>query len=85
MQIDKNIKNELLGLDDDALKGIVSSVAKSAGININNMNISSSDISKIRSAISKATDKDAEEALKALGGAEAASGLIDKIKKASKE
>lgn len=85
MQIDKNIKNELLGLDDDALKGIVSSVAKSAGININNMNISSADISKIRSAISKATDKDAEEALKALGGAEAASGLIDKIKKASKE
>ncbi len=85
MQIDKNIKNELLGLDDDALKGVVSSVAKSAGININNMNISSSDISKIRSAISKATDKDAEEALKALGGAEAASGLIDKIKKASKE
>ena len=85
MQIDKNIKSELLGLDDDALKGIVSSVAKSAGININNINISSSDISKIRSAISKATDKDAEEALKALGGAEAASGLIDKIKKASKE
>ncbi len=85
MQIDKNIKNELLGLDDTALKGIVSSIAKSAGLKVGNINISNSDIDKIRSAISKATDKDAEEALKILGGEDAANGLIEKIKKSSKE
>ena len=84
MQIDKNIKNELLGLDDTALKGIVSSIAKSAGLKAGNINISNSDISKIRAAISQATDKDAEEALKMLGGAEAASDMIEKIKKSSK-
>lgn len=80
MQIDKNIKNQLLSLDDTALKSIVSSVARSAGVSTDNIKITNKDIEKIRSAINRATDKDAEEAIKILGGADEAAKIVDKIK-----
>ncbi len=81
MQIDKNIKNQLLSLDDTTLKSIVSSVAKSAGVSsTDNIKISDKDIEKIRAAINKATDKDAADAIKILGGTDEAAKIIDKIK-----
>ena len=80
MQIDKNIKSQLLSLDDTALKSIVSSVARSAGVSTDNIKITDKDIEKIRSAINRATDKDAEEAIKILGGADEAAKIVDKIK-----
>lgn len=80
MQIDKNIKSQLLSLDDTALKSIVSSVARSAGVSTDNIKITDKDIEKIRSAINRATDKDAEEAIKFLGGADEAAKIVDKIK-----
>lgn len=80
MQIDKNIKSQLLSLDDTALKSLVSSVARSAGVSTDNIKITDKDIEKIRSAINRATDKDAEEAIKILGGADEAAKIVDKIK-----
>lgn len=80
MQIDKNLKNELLSLNDSTLKNIVNSVAKSAGLNLRDLNISDTDLNKIRTVIQNATDKDAEEAIKALGGKEKAQKLINELK-----
>ncbi len=80
MQIDKNLKNELLSLNDGTLKNLVNSIAQSAGINMANSSISKSDIEKIRAAITNATDKDAEEALKILGGKENAERIVSKLK-----
>ncbi len=67
MQIDNNIKNDLLSLDDKALKSVISSLAKGAGINTSSVRISDSDISKLRSIIKNASDKDANEALRIIG------------------
>ena len=80
MQIDKNLKNELLSLNDETLKNLVNTVARSAGINLSNQAIGKSDMEKIRSVISNATNKDAEEALKVLGGKENAENIINKFK-----
>ena len=67
MQIDNNIKNDLLSLDDKALKNVISSLAKGAGIDTSSVRISDSDISKLRSIIKNASDKDANEALRIIG------------------
>lgn len=67
MQIDNNIKNELLSLNDTALKGIISSLARSAGVNNGNIKVSDNDICKLREIIKNANDKDASEALKLIG------------------
>lgn len=80
MEIDKNLKNELLSLNDETLKNLVNTVAKSAGINMSKSAIGKSDIEKIRSVISNATNKDAQEALKILGGKENAENIINKLK-----
>ena len=79
MHIDKNIKNELLSLNDTSLKNLINSVAKSAGVNISN-NLGQNEIEKIRMAISKATDKDAEEALKMIGSTKEVERIVDSLK-----
>lgn len=81
MQIDNNIKNNLLSLDDKTLKNVVSSLAGAAGINESKIQISDSDLVKIRSAIRQATDKDAEEALKVIGGDEKAQRIIEEARR----
>ena len=80
MQIDKNLKKELLSLNDETLKNLVNTVAKSAGINMSNSVIEKTDIEKIRTVIANATNNDAEEALKILGGKENAENIINKLK-----
>ena len=82
MQIDKNLKNDLLSLNDETLKNLINTVARSAGINLSNSVIERSDIEKIRAAITNTTNKDAEDALKILGGKENAKNLINKLKSA---
>ena len=84
MQIDNNLKNELLSLNDESLSNIVKSVAKAAGINNDKLNISKSDIAKIRTVINNATDKDAEEALKIVGGGDNARKIINEAKRSEK-
>ena len=81
MQIDNNIKKNLLSLDDKTLKNVVSSLAGAAGISESKIQISDSDLFKIRSAISRATDKDAEEALKVIGGDEKAQRIIEEARR----
>lgn len=67
MQIDNNIKNELLALNNESLKGIIGSLAKSAGVNNGNIRISDKDLDKLREIIKNADDKDASDALKLIG------------------
>ena len=67
MQIDNNIKNELLALNNESLKGIIGSLAKSAGVNNGNIRISDKDLEKLREIIKNADDKDASDALKLIG------------------
>ena len=67
MQIDNNIKNNLLSLNDDALKGVIGSLAKSAGVNNGDIKISDKDLVKLREIIRNANDKDASEALRLIG------------------
>lgn len=84
MQIDNNIKNELLSLNDDALKNMINTIALSAGMNPAKFKISDNDINKIRSAISSATNEDANKAINTLGGADKAAELLEQIKKSTK-
>ena len=84
MQIDNNIKNELLSLNDNALKNMINTIALSAGMNPGEFKISDTDINKIRSAISNATNEDANKAINALGGADKAAKLLNQIKKSGK-
>lgn len=67
MQIDNNIKNELLALNNESLKGIIGSLAKCAGVNNGNIRISDKDLDKLREIIKNADDKDASDALKLIG------------------
>lgn len=67
MQIDNNIKNNLLSLDDKSLKNVVNSLAYAAGMSEGKIKISDNDLMKIRTVIKNATDKDAQEALKMIG------------------
>ena len=67
MQIDNNIKNELLSLNNDSLKKIIGTLAKSAGVNNSNIKVSDKDLEKLKDIIRNADDNDANEALKLIG------------------
>lgn len=67
MQIDNNIKNELLSLNNDSLKKIIGTLAKSAGVNNSNIKVSDKDLEKLKDIIRNADDNDANEALKIIG------------------
>lgn len=81
MEINNNIKNNLLSLDDESLKKVINSLASAAGIDKSKIKISNNDMEKIRSAINNATDKDTAEALKLLGGESNAQQIINSFKK----
>ena len=67
MHIDNNIKNELLSLNNDSLKKIIGTLAKSAGVNNSNIKVSDKDLEKLKDIIRNADDNDANEALKIIG------------------
>lgn len=58
MQLDKNALEKMLSLDDDNLSKAISAVAAQAGISLKSEAINPSELSKIRAALSNATDKD---------------------------
>lgn len=81
MEINNEIKNNILSLDDKSLKKVIDSLANAAGIDNSRINISAKDMEKIRGAIRDASDKDTSEALRLLGGENNAKRIINSAKK----
>lgn len=64
MKLDRNALEKLLNLNDSQLKNLMETIALESGIDLSKFNISTQDISSIRSALSNATDRDIEMAEK---------------------
>ncbi len=80
MQINNDIKNNILSLDDKTLKSVIGSIAQKAGVESSKIKISDYDLIKIRNVIQNASDKDANEALNLIGE-EKARLIFDELKK----
>lgn len=81
MEINNDIKANLLSLNDNSLKKVIDSLAGAAGIDPSRIKISGKDMEKIRTAIKDASQKDTLEAIKLLGGENNAKQIIDSVKK----
>ena len=62
MTLDKKTLDKLLSLDDDRLISIIRVIAAESGVDLGNFNISPSDLTGIRAALSVATDSDIQRA-----------------------
>lgn len=80
MQINNDIKNNILSLDDKTLKSVIGSIAQKAGVESSKIKISDYDLIKIRNVIQNASDKDANEALNLIGE-EKARLIFDELNK----
>ena len=78
MQINNDIKKNILSLDDKTLKNVIGSIAQKAGVESSGIRISDNDLVKIRNIIQNATDKDANEALNIIGE-EKAKKILDEL------
>ena len=58
MQLDRNALERLLALNDRQLMAIINKLVKESGIDAGELNIDTRDISKLRNALSSATDED---------------------------
>lgn len=79
MQIDKKALERLLALDDATLKKTISALASSAGIDPRSVESVTGDLGKIRSGLSKVSERDIASAVNMLGD-ERTSELMKKIK-----
>lgn len=66
MQLDKNAIDKLLTLDDRALWSVIKMIAAQSGVALAD-NISSAELSALRSALGSATDADIQAATEMLG------------------
>lgn len=60
MILDRNALNKLLLLNDGQLKMVMERLAAESGLDLSALNISTDDISSVRSALSGASDRDLE-------------------------
>lgn len=58
MQLDRNALERLLSMNDRQLMMIINKLVKESGIDTGTLNIDTSDISKLRHALSSATDEE---------------------------
>ena len=67
MNFDKNSLTQLLKLNDDELRRVITDIAHEAGVD-QRINISAHDISKIRALLSIASEDDINRLIKQFGG-----------------
>ena len=66
MKIDRKTLDKMLSLNDEQLKALIRTLADNSGIDLSGFNISTSDISGIRKALTNATDEDIAKAAEQL-------------------
>ena len=68
MNFDKKSLSKLLTLNDEELEQVLRDIAKEAGVNAENLAISKSDILKLRTFLSMASDDEIARLLSQFGG-----------------
>ena len=68
MDFDKNSLSKLLKLNDDELGKVIKEIAKEAGVGDENFTVSKSDLAKIRTFLTFASDEQIASLLKQFGG-----------------
>ncbi len=68
MNFDKKSLSKLLTLNDEELEQVLRDIAKEAGVNAENFAISKSDILKLRTFLSMASDDEIARLLSQFGG-----------------
>ena len=68
MNFDKNSVSKLLNLSDEDLADVIKEIAKEAGVGDENFNVSKSDLAKIRTFLTFASDEQIASLLKQFGG-----------------
>ena len=68
MNFDKNSLSKLIKLNDDELGKVIKEIAKEAGVGDENFTISKTDITKIRTFLTFASDDQIASLLKQFGG-----------------
>jgi hypothetical protein len=68
MNFDKNSVSKLLKLNDEELANVIRDIAKESGIGGENFNVSKSDLAKIRTFLTFASDEQITNLLKQFGG-----------------
>lgn len=68
MNFDKNSLSKLLKLNDDELGKVIKEIAKEAGVGDENFTVSKSDLAKIRTFLTFASDEQIASLLKQFGG-----------------
>lgn len=58
MNFNRDALTKLLALDDESLKKVLAEIANEAGVDPSSFNVSSADISKLRSVLSIASNDD---------------------------
>ena len=66
MKIDRKTLDKMLSLNDEQLKALIRTLADNSGLDLSGFNISTSDISGIRKALTNATDGDIAKAAEQL-------------------
>lgn len=60
MRLDKRALERLLSLNDEQVKAVIEKLAADNGLDLGALRISTDDISRLRTALSGATDRDVE-------------------------
>lgn len=68
MNFDKKSLSKLLSLSDEELTAVLKKLAKESGANVDTLNISKSDLIKVRTFLAVASDDDIAQLLSKFGG-----------------
>lgn len=68
MDFNKNSLSKLLSLSDEELIKVIKEIAAGSGVDTGSLSISKSDVSKIRTVLSLASDEEISQLVKQFGG-----------------